>query len=205
MSTLTVTNTFVNGAANDGPQVTQNFSDVTSYINTNCIVKDGSVALTALLSGPATDPTSANHLARKQYVDDRVGLQSGSMTVGSDTNTAVATFQDIGSIITITNPGKAVNVQAWLTTFCQNVAFNSEIRIKIGISFDNGATYSEQQSFASTDNAHTYFYPMSCSKMATGVPTGNIKIRAQHYGANAANIVAWEPHLMYQMYKTVTV
>ena len=205
MSTVTVTNSFVNGNANDGPQVTQNFTDLTSYINANCITKDGGLALTALLTGPATDPTSDNHLARKKYVDDRTGLQSGTNTTASDTNTAVNTFQDMGTIQTITNPGKAVNVLAICSGFVQNVGFNSQIKVKVGISFDNGGTYAEQQQFIDTDPAHTYMYPFSVHRLVSGTPSGNIKIRAQHLGKDVANIVGWEPATTYLMWKTVTV
>lgn len=43
MSSLSVTNTFANGQDNDADEVNTNFSDVVSYVNTNCVTKDGAL------------------------------------------------------------------------------------------------------------------------------------------------------------------
>ena len=44
------------------------------------IVRDGSKAFTAIPTGPATNPTSANQFARKQYVDDREAVVTAVTT-----------------------------------------------------------------------------------------------------------------------------
>ena len=205
MSTVSVTNAFVNGAANDGPQVTANFTDLTSYINANCITKDGATSLTALLSGPATDPTSANHLARKQYVDDRVGMVSVTTAQGNLTTTAANTYQNIGSQLTITNPAKAVIVLAWLHGFVQNIAFSTLHKVNMGISFDNAATYpSLPQQFMTIEPAGVKYSPFSMCVGRTGTPTGNIRIRAQG-SSDTLGSTFFEPYITYQMFKSVTV
>lgn len=66
---LTIPNTLSNGVNADASKVQQNFDEVASYVNTNAILKDASVAFTSVPSGPASDPTTANQLARKSYVD----------------------------------------------------------------------------------------------------------------------------------------
>jgi len=66
---VTVTNTFVDGQPNAAAPVMQNFNDILTWINTNAVHLDGSKAFTAVPSGPASDPVSANQYARKAYVD----------------------------------------------------------------------------------------------------------------------------------------
>lgn len=205
MSTLTVTNTFVNGAANDGPQVTQNFSDVTSYINSNCIVKDGTVALTALLSGPALDPTSANHLARKQYVDDRVGRQVGYTQNQTHTITALNTWENVITT-TITNPSKAIGIKG--EGFMSVVPGNADdyFQARVGISFDNGATYTYGDVASSWIKTGQFdFY--SFMHYRTGTPTGNIKIIVDMFQATAFSTSGNTPRttLFYDMFKIITV
>jgi microcystin-dependent protein len=64
-----VTYNFVAGTPSVADNVDQNFTDLVNWINTNAVHLDGSKAFTAVPSGPATDPVSANELARKAYVD----------------------------------------------------------------------------------------------------------------------------------------
>src|SRR5437868_4994070 len=94
MSTATVTNTFSAGTTAVASQVNTNFSDLVSYINTNCIVKDGTLASTAVLSGPATDPTSDNHYARKAYVDGLVGRDTATSALATYTTIAFDTYEN---------------------------------------------------------------------------------------------------------------
>ncbi len=68
-SNATVTNTLVDGQPNAAAPVMQNFNDILTWINTNAVHLDGSKAFTGVPSGPASDPVSANQLARKAYVD----------------------------------------------------------------------------------------------------------------------------------------
>lgn len=64
-----VTWNFVAGTPSVADNVDQNFTDLVNWINTNAVHLDGSKAFTAVPTGPAVDPTSANQLARKAYVD----------------------------------------------------------------------------------------------------------------------------------------
>lgn len=54
MTTLAVTNTLANGQALDATKVETNFSDIETYVNTNCILKDGTLSMTAPLTVPRT-------------------------------------------------------------------------------------------------------------------------------------------------------
>jgi microcystin-dependent protein len=68
-ASASVTYNFVAGTPSVADNVDQNFADLVTWINTNAVHLDGSKAFTAVPSGPATDPVSANELARKAYVD----------------------------------------------------------------------------------------------------------------------------------------
>jgi microcystin-dependent protein len=75
---LTVTNNFVAGNPAVADDVDQNFADVVTWVNTNAVHLDGSKAFTGAPSF-ASDPTSANQLARKAYVDSVAGAPIGSV------------------------------------------------------------------------------------------------------------------------------
>lgn len=74
MTTVSVPNNFSNNTAADAEEVDANFAALVSYINTHCVLKDASVAFTAVPSGPASDPSSDNQLTRKAYVDALTAL-----------------------------------------------------------------------------------------------------------------------------------
>lgn len=78
-----VTYNFVAGTPSVADNVDQNFTDITTWINTNAVHLDGSKAFTAVPSGPAVDPTSANQLARKAYVDSLLPIGMVQMFAGS--------------------------------------------------------------------------------------------------------------------------
>lgn len=71
MATASVSYTFVNGDPNDGPQVSQNFTDLVTFLNNSVVHKDGSTTMTGALVLPASDPVSANQATRKSYVDNQ--------------------------------------------------------------------------------------------------------------------------------------
>lgn len=75
---ITVTNNFVAGTPAVADAVDQNFSDITTWVNTNAVHLDGSKAFTGAPSY-AADPVSANQLARKGYVDSVSGGPVGSV------------------------------------------------------------------------------------------------------------------------------
>jgi hypothetical protein len=72
VSTLTVPFTFSGGTFAVASQVNSNFTTLYGWVNTNAIWADASRSFTGIPSGPSADPTSANQLARKSYVDQRV-------------------------------------------------------------------------------------------------------------------------------------
>ena len=80
MSAVAKTYTFVPGTDIESSEVNQNFDDLVGYTNAEVIVRDGSKAFTAIPTGPATNPTSANQFARKQYVDDREAVVTAVTT-----------------------------------------------------------------------------------------------------------------------------
>ena len=69
MATVSVTNTFTNGTQAQSGQVNTNFNDIKSFLTTNAIQRDGSLAMTAALSLAASNPTSDNQAVRKKYFD----------------------------------------------------------------------------------------------------------------------------------------
>ena len=75
MTAVSKTHTFVAGTAIESAQANQNFDDLVNYTNNEVIVRDATKAFTAIPSGPATDPTTANQLTRKQYVDNADNLR----------------------------------------------------------------------------------------------------------------------------------
>ena len=103
MATLAVTHNFTALAKLPASWLQTNFSDVEAFVNTECIQRDGSVAATAHLSGPASLPTTLQQYANKDYVD-RYSLKSykthvgtylaqnnGAMVVLKDTNADLGT------------------------------------------------------------------------------------------------------------------
>lgn len=100
---LSVTYSFTNGTTAQAPEVNQNFADIVTYVNGQVVLKDASVAFTNVPSGPNTDPSSANHLTRKSYVDNlRSKVASTGMSVsGSTPAVANATWTQIGSNVSV--------------------------------------------------------------------------------------------------------
>lgn len=95
MATVTIPFTFVNNTQNaDATQVNSNFSTLASFINTEVIQRDASVAFTQIPTLPATTPTLANHATRKGYVDSFFPVTSANIAdgaiVNADINAAAA-------------------------------------------------------------------------------------------------------------------
>jgi len=70
-SNVAVTYNFVAGTPAVADNVDQNFTDLVSWINTNAVHLDASKAFTNIPTGPNSDPTTANQLTRKAYVDGK--------------------------------------------------------------------------------------------------------------------------------------
>lgn len=87
MATVTIPFTFVNNTQNaDATQVNSNFSTLASFINTEVIQRDASVAFTQIPTLPATTPTLANHATRKGYVDSFFPVTSANIQDGTIMN-----------------------------------------------------------------------------------------------------------------------
>ncbi len=80
---VSVPNSFTNGANTDAPAMNANFAALVSWINTNAVHLDASKAFVAIPSGPAADPTTANQLTRKAYVDTLIPTGTISMFGGA--------------------------------------------------------------------------------------------------------------------------
>lgn len=82
-TTAAVTNSFTAATPAVAAQVNTNFSDLVNWINTWAMPLDASKTFTSTPSGPAADPTTANQLARKAYVDARDDLKVVAATSAS--------------------------------------------------------------------------------------------------------------------------
>ena len=70
MSSLTKPYTFTGGTYAIASQVNADLDTLYNWVNGgSAIWADASVAFTGVPTGPGLDPTAANHLARKSYVD----------------------------------------------------------------------------------------------------------------------------------------
>lgn len=156
---VAVTNTFVNGTSADAPQVNTNFGDLVTWINTNATHLDGSKAFTGVPSC-AIDPSAANHLVRKGYLDAavpqatfkevvlrRVAAQAyiigGTGTISWDTEDA-----DVSGFITA--PGTTLTVPAgcaglyalgWAFT-TTGTGFRLDMQLTVNNSFSPLANFS---------------------------------------------------------------
>jgi hypothetical protein len=75
-----------------------NFNTLKSYIDANCILKDGSLDFTSVPTGPSSDPVDANDLARKQYIDTTVNLRTGFQSVGLTTLYTITAFDVVETV-----------------------------------------------------------------------------------------------------------
>ena len=83
MATAAVTYTFTANTLIQSAQANTNFQDLVTFLNNSVIHKDGSIAFTAIPSGPATDPSGDNQFARKAYVDKLGIVARQSLTASS--------------------------------------------------------------------------------------------------------------------------
>lgn len=93
MANYTTTYTFTAGTKVKASEANANFSNIASFLNDSVIHVDGSKSFTGIptVSGAAAvNPSSANQLARKQYVDDQDGAIT--TTVGNNKTAADNAF-----------------------------------------------------------------------------------------------------------------
>lgn len=114
MATAAVTYTFTPNTTILSAEANTNFSDLVSFLNNSVMHRDASAAFTAVPSGPSTDPSTDNHLARKKYVDDSItGLYTAPAAyTPSHTGITVGNGTEIARVIYV---GKLVFVSYQLT------------------------------------------------------------------------------------------
>ena len=93
MSTLSKPYTFTAGTYAVASQVNATLDTIYSWINSNAIWADASIAFTGVPVGPNTDPTTGNQFTRKSYVDNK--FPSGGRIQGG---TVVTTTNGSGQI-----------------------------------------------------------------------------------------------------------
>lgn len=121
---MTVPNNFTNGTPADADEVDANFDAVTTWTNLNAVHLDASKAFTGVPSGPAgVNPTAADQLARKGYVDGAI----------SDATTG---FTRCGGIWRRMNTGQSINIGAK-----DNIVMDSEIEDTDGFGTATGTTF----------------------------------------------------------------
>ena len=132
MATANVTYTFAPLTDILSSEANTNFDDLVTFLNTEVVQKDASVAFTAVPSGPATDPVSDNQYARKAYVDGVFGLiemaavsliNAPSLTDVGGNWTSVANRG-----ITTSNTGFTV-----VTTGAYEIGFSTSFALSTGI------------------------------------------------------------------------
>ena len=108
MATASITYALSNGTTADATHVSTNFTDIVNFLNTHCVHKDGSIAMTGALTLQAQDPSNANHAVRKQYVDRKailtrqVAVVNPPVTINSG---------DVVASVTVSDPG--YNMYVW--------------------------------------------------------------------------------------------
>jgi hypothetical protein len=106
VATSSVTYTFTALTKAQAAQVNQNFTNLVTFLNTDVVHVDGSKSMTGALTLPNSDPTNANHAARKSYVDAAVA--STGWTSYTPTWTQGATISKTVSYSKYVQIGKTV-------------------------------------------------------------------------------------------------
>lgn len=123
-SNVSVTYNFVAGTSAVADNVDQNFSDVTTWVNTNAVHLDGTKAFTGIPSGPSSDPTTANQLARKAYVDKKLTVCTSGTRPGSPTEGDMIYETNTDSLLVYSGTAWAIlwePAQTWnVTAYTQN-------------------------------------------------------------------------------------
>lgn len=144
MATLSVTYNFAPNTLAEADKVDQNFTDIVSFVNTNCIQKDASLAFTNIPSGPASDPSGDNQFARKRYVDrkDQRGFESltfSSQSALSGTVTYATAFTAAPHIFLTVQCGSNFDLIGNVTTIPTTTGFGWRVFQNSGSSFSGSA------------------------------------------------------------------
>lgn len=178
MATISKQHTFSTGTTIVASEVNTNFDDLFTQINDEVVHIDGTNALTALLSGPSTDPTADNHLSRKAYVDAKAGglvsrktMHSSGSPVSMASGAVSGTWYDVFSSLD-TSVSEVDGHTYMIVLQCPNVATNSangrvgfEIR-RAGTTIARQWSINENVDYALGINL-TAFYTASATGSAT--------------------------------------
>ncbi len=110
MATASVTYALSNGTTADASQVQTNFTDLVNFCNSSVVHKDGSQAMSGLLTLHAADPSSSNHATRKLYVDTKGQQAIRTSQVATPSGTSVAGSLTLATV-NITDPGYSIYVE----------------------------------------------------------------------------------------------
>lgn len=125
MATASVPYTFAPSTLILSSEVNGNFAELVSFLNTEVIHKDASVAFTAVPSGPATDPSSDNQLVRLAYMNKRMGY-SVSTASGTHAHSAGVTPTVIDGF------SSAYNTTGLFTQSASRITFSVDMVALVG-------------------------------------------------------------------------
>lgn len=182
MATAAVTYQFTNGTTADGPQVSQNFTDLLSFLNGSTIHKDGSKVMTGILTLAAAGTAALHAVTVGQLADGPPLAKMFGSTLTNDTANPTGTYQQWGSeFITISNPGRKVSI---IVALMGTAAVTAGATVKtnygrVEYSLDNGGTWiPSQDSKADLLNGSIARGVLDSHVAASGVtPSNNIKVR----------------------------
>ena len=98
-----VPNTFVVDTTIDPDEVNENFDTIYDFVNEEVIHRDGTIAFTAVPTGPATDPSTANQLARKDYVDRHAPNLKQARLQGTGGTGSEGSYTNLGGRLRVQN------------------------------------------------------------------------------------------------------
>jgi hypothetical protein len=184
---LTIPNNFVAGTPAVADQVDQNFDAVRVWINANAVHLDASKAFTNVPSGPNTDPTSANHLTRKAYVDAQVAARPAGR-LGSATTTTVQTSTGAESADIFTPFNVVLGSTRWVkvTLFLDSISSTAgsdvtNLRIYVGGVIRTNSSYRIAVA-GQTESAHLTWEGQ--------LPAGTYAVTARHVRASGTGTVS---------------
>jgi hypothetical protein len=135
MATASVQYTFAPLTDIKSSEANKNFQDLVTFLNNQAIHADASRVFTAIPSGPATNPVSADQFTRKAYVD--AGGTAGA-TVATTQSTTSASFVDlatVGPAVTMTPPASGLVI---VSIYCHAQSIDGSQTPAMGFALSGG-------------------------------------------------------------------
>jgi hypothetical protein len=183
VATSSVTYTFTALTKAQAAQVNQNFTNLTTFLNTDVVHVDGSKSMTGALTLPNSDPSNNNHAARKKYVDDAIKLSGWSSWTPSltaaTTNPTLGTgssaqgiYVQIGKLVIAqfsisfgtsgVNAGSGIYSVSLPVTAKATFGSNPEHRLGVAVAFDNSTFFAARPMISlNTTTTVGFVYPLS--------------------------------------------